>query len=385
MASKHRLTTKEVTSLPNGKYCDGDGLWLYKRADGGYQWALRFNLAGQKKEMGLGGSAVKLKEARELAQKYKKLAKSGSDPRAYKHAQINKQSQNTSLKLLTQQTFEAKKNSLKGEGKNGRWLSPIENHILPKLGGIQIQSISQQHIVNALRPIWDSKHPTAIKALHRLQLIFRHAAAHDIEVDLQAVEKAKLLLGSTTHKVKHIPAMHWKDAPEFYSSLNEELISHLALKYLILTGARSAPIRNTNLNQIDRSIWTIDGNLMKGLKNQTDSFRIPLSTEAMRVIDLVTPYATKGFLFTGPKGKPISDATMERVMQKRNLLERPHGFRTTLRTWLSDNEICSWEVAETILSHSVGNKVAMTYNRTDYIEQRRSALEQWAKYLTTSL
>ena len=50
--------------------------------------------------------------------------------------------------------------------------------------------------------------------------------------------------------------------------------------------------------------------------------------------------------------------------------ERPHGFRSSLRTWLADCTEAPEEVAETILSHSPGNKVVKAYRRTDFFAQR---------------
>ena len=61
---------------------------------------------------------------------------------------------------------------------------------------------------------------------------------------------------------------------------------------------------------------------------------------------------------------------MSRMMERRGMLERPHGFRSSLRTWLADCTDAPEEVAETILSHSPGNKVVRAYRRTDFFEQK---------------
>ena len=71
----------EITRLAVGKHCDGAGLWLHKRPDGGAQWVLRVTVHGRRREMGLGSlSDVPLKRARELADHWRKLAASGIDP-----------------------------------------------------------------------------------------------------------------------------------------------------------------------------------------------------------------------------------------------------------------------------------------------------------------
>jgi integrase len=64
----------------------------------------------------------------------------------------------------------------------------------------------------------------------------------ELAVDLQAVTKAKALLGSQRHEVEHIPALLWSEVPEFYASLSDGTPTQLALRLLILTAARSQPI-----------------------------------------------------------------------------------------------------------------------------------------------
>ena len=134
--------------------------------------------------------------------------------------------------------------------------------------------------------------------------------------------------------------------------------------------------------QIQAGNWIISGASMKGPKGKTADFRVPLSIEAKRIIDLALPFERNGYIFTGTQGMPISDATMPRIMQRMGMDERPHGFRTSIRIWLSEAEVCSYEVAETIMAHSVGNKVTKAYNRTDYLSLRGQALEKWSEYLS---
>ncbi|WP_342707295.1 Arm DNA-binding domain-containing protein [Jannaschia pohangensis] len=64
-----------------GKHCDGAGLWLIKRDDGGAQWVLRVTVHGRRREMGLGGfPLLSLAEARKLSDRWRKMAAAGRDP-----------------------------------------------------------------------------------------------------------------------------------------------------------------------------------------------------------------------------------------------------------------------------------------------------------------
>ena len=73
---------------------------------------------------------------------------------------------------------------------------------------------------------------------------------------------------------------------------------------------------------------------------------------------------------------------MANLMSSAGMDERPHGFRTSLRTWLSDQNVLSYEASEMVLAHSVGTSVARAYNRTDYLDQRQVALNKWALYIS---
>ena len=68
---------------------------------------------------------------------------------------------------------------------------------------------------------------------------------------------------------------------------------------------------------------------------KAQDFRVPLSGEAQRVIDLARPFEREGFLFPSVRKGVISDATMARYMERQGLVARPHGFRASLRTWLA--------------------------------------------------
>jgi hypothetical protein len=44
MPKSNAFTVAQLNSLHADKHCDGHGLWLHKRADGGAQWVFRFFL-----------------------------------------------------------------------------------------------------------------------------------------------------------------------------------------------------------------------------------------------------------------------------------------------------------------------------------------------------
>lgn len=384
MRELNRLSAPKVKSSAAGKYADGGGLWLVKREDGGGQWVLRVTSHGRRREMGLGSIAdVTLARARELAAQYRTLAKGGIDPIKQRAQERRAAARNMHLLAdIALDAFESRKAELKGDGTAGRWFSPLQLHILPKLGKVPVADIDQVDIRNTLAPIWHDKAETARKALNRLSICFKHAAALGLDVDLQATEKAAALLGKQRHKAAHVPALHWRDVPEFYASLSDGSITHLALRLLILTGVRSGPLRFMRLEQVQGDIWTIPAEGMKGRKDATADFRVPLSLEALDVLKQAQRLARDGYMFPSVRKGVISDATMSRYMERRKMAERPHGFRSSLRDWIAEATDAPHDIAETMLGHTVGGSVERAYRRTDFLEQRRVLLERWAAHVT---
>ncbi|MEX3015978.1 tyrosine-type recombinase/integrase [Gymnodinialimonas hymeniacidonis] len=387
MRALHKLSFARARAAAPGKYSDGGGLWLFKRQDGGAQWILRVTVHGRRREMGLGRfPEVSIQEARVEADKWRAEVRAGRDPikvreRRRRDAKINLYL----LEDIARDCFEARKAELKEDGKAGRWFSPLELHVLPKLGKIPIAEIDQRDIRDVLKPIWHSKAATAKKALERLSVCIEHGAALGLDVDLQAPRKARALLGAQRHTVAHIPFMPWQDVPGFFKSLDPDSVAHLALKLLILTiGTRSKPLRFLHLDHIQDDVWNVPGELMKSRPGAAADFRVPLSRQALSVIERAQPFQRDGFLFPSARKGVISDATMARLMERRGLEARPHGFRSSFRVWCSEVGDVTWEVAETCIAHSTGNKVERSYKRTDLLEQRREVMQRWADFVDGS-
>lgn len=155
MRAIHKLGAMQVKNAAPGKHSDGGGLWLVSRQDGGAQWVLRLTVHGRRREMGLGGVAeVGLKEARDQAAEARSLIRQGKDPIKERDRRRREAARQVhSLADVAADCFEARKASLKNDGKAGRWTSPLESHVLPRLGRVPVTEIDQNDIRNVLTPI----------------------------------------------------------------------------------------------------------------------------------------------------------------------------------------------------------------------------------------
>jgi integrase len=62
-----------------------------------------------------------------------------------------------------------------------------------------------------------------------------------------------------------------------------------------------------------------------------------------------------------------------------------HDFRRTIATWLGSVGVAP-HIVQTVLGHSLNalmrSGVADVYNRSDYLEEKRRALDAWSEHLT---
>jgi integrase len=373
------LTQMRAKNLDAGKYADGQGLWLIKRSKSAGKWIVRLVIRGKRREMGLGHwPDVSISEARERAAEARKTVRDGLDP-IVERAKLRETPKIVTLTEAAHGCFEAKKAELKNANAKKRWLGLLEHHVLPKIGKLPVEGIDQHLIKKTLEPIWHEKSETARKSLGHIGQTLNYAAALGMDVDLQATMKARALLGKQRHKTEHIPAMPYADAPKFYNWLCEQdHTAALALRFLILTGARTSEVRLATFDEIEGGVWTLSPERTKTGREH----RVPLMSEAPAVVDIARELSSNRYLFPALRGKPISDMAMSSFMKREGYEARPHGFRTTFRTWAEDQTDMPFEVKEAALGHQVDSGVVGAYQRSDRLAKRSKLMQAWAVFLT---
>jgi integrase len=154
-------------------------------------------------------------------------------------------------------------------------------------------------------------------------------------------------------------------------------------KMLLLTGQRRAEVAEMRWSEIDKDkcLWTIPGGRTKNKLVHI----VPLSTQAMAIIDSVTRIAGD-FVFTttGDSGLGGFSRAKERI-NKRMKAAKPwtfHDLRRTASTGMSSLGVQP-HVVEAVINHISGSKagVAGTYNRWAYLPEKTDALQLWADHL----
>ena len=381
------LTSIRIKNAPDGKLFDGDGLTLIKKGSGG-KWVYRYSHLKKRREMGIGAyPAVSLADARKIRDRWARELMEGRDPIEVRKAEqdaaiAERDKRDPTFEEITRIVFEARKETLKGDGARGRWLSPLITHVFPRIGQRRLSDLHQKDIADALAPIWKTKHPTAIKALRRIKIVFDEAELMGYECEERTVRAAQRILGHHRHTETPIASTRWQDVPALYERIDLGNIGGRCLAFTILTLGRLDAVRGARYSEIDGDVWTIPAERMKGRDGFVSDFRVPLSREALRIAEICRD-AESDMLFPGLHRRgPISDRAVEKVLDKMGEEGRPHGFRASFRTWTEEADAAPWDVAETILAHNIKGSVERSYARSDLLERRRPVMEAWAGHVT---
>lgn len=383
---KNKLTAVQIKRTEAGKLFDGGGLTLVKDGPTG-KWVYRYSHLGKRREMGLGAwPAVSLADARKERDRWAGELARGMDPitarkAAQEDAKAERDKSDPSFADAVHIVFQARKDSLRGGGKRGRWLSPLDQHVTPKIGRKPISTIHQTDIRDAIAPLWRKMHPTGLKAIQRTRIVFQEMQLMGYDCDPFTVDAARRMLGVVKHTATPTPATDWRDIPDLFASLDSKSSADQCLRWMILTLVRLDGCAGAAFAEIDGTVWTVPADRVKGMEANVTDFRVPLPQACLRIAEEQAQFHDT-LLFPSHTGRPITSRGLEVRLDKLKEPGRPHGFRTSFRTWAQDTDACSWEVAETILNHKIGSKVERAYARSDLLERRAPVMEAWARYVT---
>ena len=401
------LSAAFVRTAKPGRYSDGDGLYLLVKKSGGRFWVFRYKVNGSKlREAGLGRAGegrncVRLSEAREKASLLFRQVKSGTDPleaRDYARAAAKAADQDAAVKGITfrdaaRRYIDGHVAAWRNPKHAAQWSSTLDSYANRVFGDLAVADVATAHVLAALEPIWRTKPETASRLRGRVETILDFAKARGWRSgENPATWKGHLALTlparSKVARVAHHAALPWRELGDFMLALRDQVgIGARALRFAILTAARSGEVRGATWAELDLSTatWIIRADRMKGAREH----RVPLSEPALEIVrEMATARATNDpdvLVFSGRDHmRPLSDMSLTAVLRRMKRGDiTAHGFRSTFRDWAAETTAYPAELAEMALSHAVSNKVEAAYRRGDLFEKRRRLMDDWAAFCST--
>jgi integrase len=375
------------------------GLGLQVVESGARSWVLRTMVGGQRRKMGLGGFPdVTLAVAKEKARQAKLKVNDGEDPinerRDKRRALKVSRAQDVTFKTCAENYITSHTPEWTNKKHAGQWSTTLEKYAYPVIGDLWVRDVTISHILQILNPIWLTKTTTAVNVRGRIESVLSAAktlgyrsgenpAAWKDNLDNQLASPNKI------KKVRHHPAIPVDEVGQFMKDLrSRDGTSSDALEFLVLTSVRSHNVRHARWSEIDldTKTWAIPGEDAdehgNGQRMKSGvAHRVPLSKQALAVLEGLDHMAGTDLLFPSPRGgSQLSDMAMNKVMRDMKASGVPHGFRSTFKDWALERTNFQHEISEKALAHTVGDAVERAYLRSDAFAKRRRMMQQWADF-----
>lgn len=154
---------------------------------------------------------------------------------------------------------------------------------------------------------------------------------------------------------------------------------------LLLTGQRRGEVTNMEWEQIDwdEKTWNIPGALTKNKRPHS----LPLTKSVLGILESIPRINDQKFVFQSRGSRTTTFSGFSKSKKRLDELAevdnwRLHDLRRTAATGMAKLEVPP-HVIERVLNHSTGQLggIAGVYNRFQYLNEMRDALEKWAEHV----
>lgn len=355
---------------------DKDGLCLRIYPTGKTVWIANFRNSGKKICKTLGSYPdIGLKEAREQLELLKTqtlLSDKGKVVIEESHT----------FSEVYSQWLEVKKIKVK----NWKDISNrIERYILPSLGKIDYKAITPVAFVEILKQ--DLYTRGKYETIKRICMYIKEIDIYAMNIGYVKELRFQNLYSVFPVKtvIKNRPSVHYSQLPTVLKELQVYGLKARATWEVLLTGFYTLLRPNEYcslewswINFEDNTI-TVPAEVMKMKLPHV----VPI-TKQMLTLLLNRPRVGK-YVFPATQGKVVqhfSTNSASLFLRRHGFKDKlvPHGIRSIGRTWMHDHDI-PFDVAEKCLAHTVGTSTQLAYDRSDLLEKRREAMQQWCDFV----
>ena len=363
--------------------------------------------------------SLKLAEARQQRDEYKKLIANGVDPADHKKQmkQGLLDARANTFKAISEQWLDTQ-STVNVESTLAKKKMLIDKHLLPYIGKSPVSEITMQLAVKVLQPIADAQQwETLDKTCRFFKNIMERAIVQQLAPDInwsrlrgqfgRGVSKKRAhvkvsgkALESGTNRLKHIIAEVFKH--------NMQPITAMALMTSMYTTLRIGAVVQVEWADIDldEGAWSIDPLKDKfafkklfteeEIEEKTVTFPMPKQVlEILRLMESVNiRHKSNDYIFHGiGQSGHLTTEGISKLFLKAGVSNEQsvHGFRHVGSTYLNEqfrddgSRMFDKDVIEAALQHSGSgsdkDKIRAVYNEAEYWRPRELCLQFWADYV----
>ncbi len=399
-----RLTAVQFRNArAEGRYPDGDRLWLVVRKNGRREWLFRYTApGGRKRDMSLGNAdVVGLVEARNAAAAARALL-AGEPPvdplevrqareAAARQAEAARKAKKSSDERTLARAARTYHESIEAQFRNAKhrsqWINSLEQHVPADLWKKPLAEVTPGELIDAMADLERKVPETGRRIRQRINAVLDHAVVREWlpRNPMQGVAReVRKVVGR--RKAGHFAALPYVEAPAFFQALGEQHgTAARALELLVLTASRTGEVLGARWDEfdLDTGVWVVPGERMKGGEPHT----VFLPERAVDIVRSLPVLEASPYVFPSPM-KPeiaLSNMAMLTVLTRMKVRDRTtvHGLRSTFSTWANEATQTKPDVIEAVLAHKEADRVRAAYNRATFDADRKALLAAWARFLST--
>lgn len=370
---------------------DGGGLTFTLSTAGTASWVFRYRHAGKQREMTLGNYPdMSLEKAREAARAARVMVDIGKDVAEEKRRAKAEAAAARTFREVAEDYLEGKRTI--AASTRAEWRRYLDKDIYPSLGSRAIRDISVDDLRVLVKRVAQRGAPAvARRAFEIVSVVLTHAIAEgSATTNPCASLKVSAIIGEHAKRQRVMlgrdELAHILDLAPKVGRRNE-----LMLKILLATCVRKGELvkaRKTDLD-LEVGLWMVPDEHSKTRKG----YVIPLAPAVVAWFrELVSYSGDSEWLLPARNGagrftgEHMHERTINQAILRAQFGVReftPHDLRSTARSHLGALGVDPI-TAERCLNHKVGRLVgslAQVYDKHDYLDERRKALELWANLL----
>lgn len=379
-----KLTALAVKHAKPGKHFDGNGLYVEVTPGGSRLWRMKYRYAGKEKRLAFGMfPEVSIAEARDRTAKARTLLRDGIDPGVAKveTAAAAKRAAGSTFPKVAAAWLEHMKPGWAPET-HRKAAYVIDTYLVPALRWQSISTLTTKQAADALAGMPPS---LATKARGYLGQIVNYSIREGLREDGRLL----VLRGVLPKADKgHIPAaVDLADVRTLVKTVADYpiAVTRAALTIAMLTAQRPGTVVRMEWTEVDLDAgeWAIPAAKMK----TRHAHIVPLSLQAVDTLRSMLIY-TEGKTFVFPALYRQSTPHLHRdalsnALRKMGFAGKhaTHGFRGMFRTVARERLNIPADVLEAQLAHAKRDEIQKAYDRTQFLDERRKAVQKWADYL----
>ena len=257
----------------------------------------------------------------------------------------------------------------------------LERYLIGQIGSRQLDEISAPLVIHTVKILDKSgKRATLKRVLMRTREILDLAVCAGF-IEHNPIERVSRVFAAPV--VTPMPSVHWKELPSVMRVMSTApRRMQVLFLFQLATMLRPGEAASIRKEWIDGGTLTIPATAMKKGREH----RVPLTPFVLALIEeerRLSPHPRAAYVFSGRKaGTHVSSQALAKHLHGTELKGKlvAHGLRSIARSWAADASV-PFEVAEACLSHVVGSQVSRSYQRSDFLEARRSVMAAWSTHI----